>query len=213
MNGDDASGVGIARGSKSGGRSVLTGAPPKEPKKSIASHRTEISLPDGLSLNEWRRIGHHINVIYDSSAWWLGDWLVYGQLNYPSRYRDVIAETSLDYQTLRNYAWVARRFPPKRRRERLSFQHHAEVASMADGEQDRWLDRAERDRMTRNELRSRIRSERDEAGDKLTMVNVNVAADRQQHWRQAADKAGMDLLEWIVATLDDAARGTAALDP
>jgi hypothetical protein len=209
MNGDDASGVGIARGSRSGGRSLLTGAPPRETKKSVASHRTEISLPDGLSLNEWRRIGHHINVIYDSSAWWL----VYGQSNYPSRYRDVIAETSLDYQTLRNYAWVARRFPPKRRRERLSFQHHAEVASMTDDEQDQWLDRAERDRLTRNELRTRIRSERDTTADKLTMVNVNVAADRRQHWRQAADKAGMDLLEWIVATLDDAARGAAALDP
>lgn len=36
---------------------------------------------------------------------------MYGQAAYTGRYRDAIEQASLDYQTLRNYAWVARRFP------------------------------------------------------------------------------------------------------
>jgi len=45
-----------------------------------------------------------------SSAWCLGDGLIAGQAAYGSRNRDAIGRTGLDYQTLRNYAWVAGRF-------------------------------------------------------------------------------------------------------
>ena len=41
----------------------------------------------------------------------------------------------LDYQTLRNYAWVARRFAMSRRRDTLSFGHHAEVPALPEPEQ------------------------------------------------------------------------------
>jgi hypothetical protein len=46
------------------------------------------------------------------------------------------------YQTLRNYAVVARRLKLSRRRDNLSFQHHAEVCALGFEEQDRWLDLA-----------------------------------------------------------------------
>jgi hypothetical protein len=38
-----------------------------------------------------------------------------------------------------NYAWVARRFAMSRRRDTLSFGHHAEVAALPEPEQDFWL--------------------------------------------------------------------------
>lgn len=71
-----------------------------------------------------------------------------------------IEACGLDYQTLRNYAWVARKFELDRRRETLSFQHHAEVSSVAPGEQDKWLDPAEEFNWSRNELRRNIRAHR-----------------------------------------------------
>src|SRR4051794_9657427 len=86
--------------------------------------RTTLAIPQGMPIGAWRNLGRQIFVISDSSAWWLGDWLIYGQSEYPDRYKHAIAETNLDYQTLRNYAWVARRFVPGRRREKVSFQHH-----------------------------------------------------------------------------------------
>jgi hypothetical protein len=81
--------------------------------------------------------------VASSSAWCLGDWLNYGQSAYPGRYQDAIEGTSLDYQTLRNYAWVARRFSLSRRRDRISFGQHAEVAALPEPEQDFWLRKAE----------------------------------------------------------------------
>lgn len=77
--------------------------------------RTSLSLPPKISIEEWGHIGRKIFVISESSTWWLGDWLIYGQAHYPDRYMRAIEKTQLDYQTLRNYAWVARRYPVARR--------------------------------------------------------------------------------------------------
>src|SRR5262245_51189864 len=59
--------------------------------------RTHLRLPGTLELADWRRIGEQIFLISDSSTWWLGDWLVFGEENYPGRYRRAISETGLDY--------------------------------------------------------------------------------------------------------------------
>ncbi|MGP3925040.1 LmbU family transcriptional regulator [Streptomyces sp. 8N616] len=169
--------------------------------------RTGLSLPPDLSLSEWRHLGQQIHIIADSSAWWLGDWLIFGQEHYPDRYRRALKQTSLDYQTLRNYAWVARKFEPGRRRGKLSFQHHAEVAAAPEAEQDAWLTRAEEGGWTRNELRRRMRMERKspEASDESAVVQVKVFAERRIRWQRAADIAGLGLMDWIVQMLDEAA--------
>jgi hypothetical protein len=85
-------------------------------------------------VEAWR-IGTQLSAAVSSSAWCLGDWLVYGQAAFSGRYRDALEQTSLDYQTLRSYAWVARRFPVSRRRDNLSFGHHAETAALPRPEQ------------------------------------------------------------------------------
>lgn len=207
MHGDEQSRVATGLQTRVMNRPVV-GSRYAEPRKWAATRRTGISLAEGMPLSEWQRIGRHIFVIADSSAWWLGDWVIYGQSNYPDRYRVAMAETSLDYQTLRNYAWVARKFPPARRRERLSFQHHAEVAGLPTDEQDEWLDRAERDRLTRSDLRNQIRNRRrsDEATG-AALVQVSVTAGRHEQWRLAADLAGMSLPDWVIMILDGASGG------
>jgi hypothetical protein len=147
--------------------------------------------------------------IVDSSSWGLGDWLVFGQAKYEDRYRRAIDSAGLDYQTLRNYAWVARKFDLSRRRDGLSFQHHAEVASLPLADQELWLDRAEQAGWSRNELRRRIRSERSglPAGESRLAVipRVRVAADRLERWRAAAAESSVDFDEWVIRALDDAA--------
>ena len=71
---------------------------------------------------------------HSSSAWCLGDRLVYGEDACSGPYRNAIEQTSLDYQTLRNSAWVARRFSLSRRRDTLSLAHHAEEARQPDAD-------------------------------------------------------------------------------
>jgi hypothetical protein len=114
-------------------------------------------LDSQLSYARWQAIGARLTAQAEATSWWLGDWLVFGEERYGARYADAIEHTGLEYKTLRNYAVVARRFAMSRRRDTLSFQHHAEVCPMVDRDQDRWLDSAEENRWSKAELRRRIR--------------------------------------------------------
>lgn len=120
--------------------------------------RTGVEFPHALSFEKWLQIGKMLSIVRTSSAWYLGDWLIYGETAYSGRYRDAIKQTALDYQTLRNYAWVARRFPLSRRRETLAFGHHAEVASLPEPEQDFWLRKAESLSWSTSRLRREVRT-------------------------------------------------------
>ncbi|MYW02375.1 LmbU [Streptomyces sp. SID3343] len=151
----------------------------------------------------------HIFRIADSSAWCLGDWLVYGQERYADRYQTGVEAAGLDYQTLRNYAWVARHFELGRRRETLSFGHHAEVASLPPAQADTWLDRAEQQGWSRNRLRLRLRESRQGARAaplvRASLPRISAPVDRVERWREAASKVEENFEEWIRVALDRAA--------
>jgi hypothetical protein len=172
--------------------------------------RTALSLPENLPLDSWKQIGEQIHIISDASAWWIGDWLRFGRDKYPDRYKRAIGETALEYQTLRNYAWVAGRFDASRRRDGLSFQHHLEVAALPQDQQDLWLERAEQSGWSRNDLRAELRCYRDDpaATQSLPMaaVQLRIPAERRQLWQDAAARADLELQEWMSAALDLAAK-------
>jgi hypothetical protein len=176
-----------------------------------------LRLTRGLPFDSWAELGNRIAEISDASAWWLGDWLVYGQQAYGDRYRVALEATTLDYQTLRNYAWVARRFEMSRRRDGLSLQHHAEVAALPDAGQDLWLRRAERFGWSRNELRRQMsetrrlqkpgksRARKGARDDSAITCRVRVPVERAERWREAATMSEQELPDWIVSVADTAA--------
>src|SRR5262245_48797123 len=161
------------------------------------------AMPKGLSYDDWLGIGRRLAAISNASAWWLGDWVVYGEQTFGQRYRSALEATSLDYQTLRNYAWVARRFPPARRCSALSLQHHVEVAALPEPEQDLWLRRAERGHWSRNKLRRELsahrRSREMPASDATVVCRIEVGAGRQHRWQSAAAASEQPFTDWIVA--------------
>lgn len=174
---------------------------------SVHARRTALHLPDRLSLADWKRVGEQISLISSASSWWLGDWLVYGQDKYPDRYRVAISEAALDYQTLRNYAWVARKFPLSRRRDTLSLQHHCEVASLSEVDQDIWLERAVRFKWSKAELRRQLRASAESPGpgESTTALSVSICMEQRQRWQEAADAAECTLAEWVIQVADAAA--------
>lgn len=120
--------------------------------------------------------------------------------------------TGLEYQTLRNYAWVARSFAPGRRRERLSFGHHAEVAALAAVEQDLWLRRAEARGWSRNELRRQVSerriARRAASRGPAVVVRVEVPSESAERWREAAAAAERELRDWLRMVADAAAESS-----
>ena len=168
-----------------------------------------VQLRVGMSFEDWTQFGCRLAHVSSASAWALGDWLLFGQRNFRGRYRTALALTSLDYQTLRNYAWVAGRFPPARRRAALSFQHHAELAALTEPEQELWLRRAEGEGWSRNELRRRLRMGRAGAApaeSPAVVVRFEVMPDDERRWRQAAASKHLPLQDWLREVADAAAR-------
>ena len=166
----------------------------------------------------------------DSASWWVADWLAYGESQFKDRYDEAIRRTSLSYQTLRNYAWVARRFDLSRRRDTLSFGHHAEVAALEPPEQAYWLRKAEEHGWSRNQLRAEVRASRrerqigssipgdavSEAGQQDDEHAVDLLVDglsirmnsfELERCKDAATKNGLTVEKWAVRVLMKAAAG------
>lgn len=175
----------------------------------VLTTQTGLHMPVGLNFDVWEKTGRQLAGIVDSSAWWLGDWLVYGKDHYPDRYERSIRIAGLKYQTLRNYAWVSRRFSLDRRRDTLSFQHHAEVASLPLDEQEKWLDRAEEKKWSTKLLRDSIQDARDNTNrieSRPATRRLALPSNRVQWWYKAAERSGIEFQNWIQLTLDNAAQ-------
>lgn len=211
---------GLGDRSKFAQRSTSENSPPMrsmldfdEDRTGVHVRRDRLLLPDGMPFDSWRELGSRVALIANCSAWWLGDWLVYGEHAYNARYEQAITDTSLSYQTLRNYAWMARKFPVSRRRDTLSFGHHTELAGLPDDEQDVWLARAEQLSWSRNQLRRELRVaklvNRRASGDKTSAntraLKIDVPTERHDHWQSAAEQQNCSVADWIIATLDRAA--------
>ncbi|MEV7185707.1 LmbU family transcriptional regulator [Kitasatospora sp. NPDC093102] len=184
-------------------------------------------LPKRMAFEKWVGIGSYLSNIMSGSAWCMGDWLVYGEATFNGRYHDAIELTSLDYQTLRNYAWVARCFPMSRRRDRLSFTHHAEVAALAEPEQDFWLLKAEEQAWSAKRLRREVRASLLERGadndrngareadsavasscrDTVSLM-VSVPADLLEFCQATASRLGLNVEAWVARILLEAAEAT-----
>ena len=168
-----------------------------------------LRLRPGITFDEWLGIGRGIGGLSRACAWALGDWVNYGERAYGQRYRLAVAATGFDYQTLRNYAWVARSFALSRRRDTLSFQHHAEVAALLEPQQDLWLWRAETEGWSRNELRRQLaahgRPRPTAIATAAPVIQLSLPPEREQLWRRAAACAQQDLTAWILSSADAAA--------
>jgi hypothetical protein len=107
---------------------------------------------------EWVAIGHRLGRISRCNQWWLGDWLRYGSAKWGEKYVEAARITGYDVRSLANMASIAASFDISRRRENLTWSHHAVVAALDPEEQDRWLDRAIAERLSVSDLRIELRS-------------------------------------------------------
>jgi hypothetical protein len=123
----------------------------------IQLHKAGLLFTAKHNISTWEKVGADLLSFANSSTWWIADWLVYGEIMFQDRYKEAIQRTTLSYQTLRNYTWVARKFPLSRRRQTLSFSHHLEVVALDQPQQDYWLRQAEKQHWSRNRLRTEVR--------------------------------------------------------
>jgi hypothetical protein len=132
------------------------------------SHRGQslgLNLPQGLSKNDWsaqitallkdaRRTYRH----GDSLVACIGDLLAYNEGKYHGQISDYAEAAGLAAGTLRDAKMVCLRIPLSCRRDTLSWAHHVEIGkAYTDLVQiNAWLDRAEREKLSRKNLRQLI---------------------------------------------------------
>ncbi len=110
-----------------------------------------------MDYTAWAREGGRIGALGKASAWWIGDWLRYGTEKWGERYAKAAKITGYDPKTLRNLRYVASRFDPSLRRDKLTWSHHSLLASLPPDEQAYWLDRSVADGFSVEDLRMELR--------------------------------------------------------
>jgi hypothetical protein len=124
--------------------------------------RTSLELPVDVTYDDWEHLCWAVGRITDQAKWALADLLLFGEARWGERYAQGAEATGRSVGGLRNIASVGSRVARDVRRAELSFGHHEEVAALSREEQIAWLDRAEEDRLTRDELRAHVRATRPE---------------------------------------------------
>jgi len=92
----------------------------------------EMNLPPGLPEVEWMSIGSKLVTVFESAAWWIGDWLLYGIETYGKKTAFDLAQqaTGKKKNTLQTYACVCRKLGPELRVAGLSFDKHTYVCTL-----------------------------------------------------------------------------------
>jgi hypothetical protein len=131
---------------------------------------TRLLLPVGLTYDAWNALGNLLGHMQGALAWWWSDWILAGLTAYGEEAPSAQALADREYGTIANWIYVGRMFESSRRREKLTFGHHYEVARFKlpghtkdaplpdTATQDRWLDLAEQHGWSVRQLREEIRT-------------------------------------------------------
>jgi hypothetical protein len=113
-----------------------------------------------LGQGAWLATGRRLGAIGRCSQWWIGDWIRYGTSRWGERYAEAARVTGYDVTSLRNMAWVASRFDPSLRSDKLTWSHHVLLAPLEPEEQGHWLERALGERLSVADLRLELKASR-----------------------------------------------------
>lgn len=102
---------------------------------------TELQIEPGAPQAEWMQIGRALAAVSQSTYWWTGDWLLYGFKTYGKTTTFDLAQQATGYSRSQLYecSYMAKRFPPERRVEALTFYHHQCVAKFPPAVADKVL--------------------------------------------------------------------------
>jgi hypothetical protein len=105
---------------------------------------TNLQIEPGTAESDWMAIGRALASVCQSAYWWVGDWLQYGFRTYGKKTTFDLAQQSTGYARSQLYecAFIAKRFPPDRRVDALTFFHHKCVAKYPPAVADKVLSEA-----------------------------------------------------------------------
>ena len=118
-----------------------------------------LDIPADITPEEWREVGNVVESVYKGLPWMIGDLInaSKGEWGWGSIYEVAhIMFPRYTPETLKNIASVAANIKLSSRNDNLSFAHHRAVAGLSDAEQIKWLDDADKNKLTVGELRRKM---------------------------------------------------------
>ncbi len=122
-----------------------------------------LSIPEGLSFDEWLGVGRKLMLADKAVQWAIGDWWAYGDHRYGERASAAIDPATGENRLQRymDYGFVARKIETSRRLEVLSWSAHREVAALEPDIQDAILSRAVENGWGSREVRAAVKEYKD----------------------------------------------------
>lgn len=118
-----------------------------------AIDETSLRLPPDTPYDQCEALAKMFGELHKRCAWYIGDLLNHMEKVFGETYAQAADATGLNVTTLYNYTSVCAHIPRSRRRSKVRFSTHSEVAYLEPDEQTRWLKEAEKHNYTKQELR------------------------------------------------------------
>jgi len=112
-----------------------------------------ITYAGDVTFDQWAQDGAVLKFFHRALAFCWGDWLNYGESRFGETYSQALEASDYEVGTLRNAKWVSSRIPVERRIPTLGYGHHQAVAPLEPKDQDKWLERAAKNKWTIADLR------------------------------------------------------------
>lgn len=128
-----------------------------ETKEQVQYLETGLVFDNDINRGEWNDIGLMLKTASKGIQWWVGDWLNFGERKWGEMYTQALEATDYSDHSLRIAKYVSAKIELFRRRNNLSWGHHAEVAALSNQQQDYWLDYAEKNNLSVHDLRREIK--------------------------------------------------------
>lgn len=140
-----------------------------ELEKAGAITPTALILPPDTSYEQCEALAAMLGQLHRTSQWLIGDLLNHIERVYGETYAQAAEVTGLSRGALMNYTWVCSKIPRSRRRAKVPFSTHMDVAALEPADQDRWLKEAEKNAWTKEQLRQ---ARQDDEGAPLPATEV-----------------------------------------
>lgn len=129
------------------------------------------------SLDAWAEMGENLaRELRADLLFRIGDWALFGVNEFGLTAEQAAEYAGFNPKSLQEIARVCMEIPPARRRETLSFWTHGTVAALPADVADAWLDQAEEEGWSREDLRAALNGPKEpkpiEVGTSLELVRV-----------------------------------------
>lgn len=125
---------------------------------------------EDMTFEDYQRIGRTFQQIKNSLAWWVGDWLNFGDRKFGEAAMQAVEDTGKSMETLLKWKAVSFRVPRNIRRSDLGWTHHFYVAYVPEEQRGKLLDLAANIDLSSRELKDVVKLDDERRSDLLIAV-------------------------------------------